>query len=121
MDPHKLLQVAEGCAPAELDRRYKELARLFHPDRMGSDPTASVVFQLIQEAYRRLKGAGSAPAPIVLSRGPEKGSGAQHRPQRAAAPHGGGYALGERLHDPYFSTEFSLESYFDDVPVRRKK
>ena len=117
MDPHKLLQVEQGCTRTELDRRFRDLCKMFHPDRMGGDPTACVVFQLIQEAYQRLKAAGSTPPPIVLSRASNgEAQGRSNDASKAAD-----CVLGARLTDPFFNTPFPLEAYFADVPLCRKK
>lgn len=34
-DPHSILGLRPGCAPDDVRRRVRELARIFHPDRAG--------------------------------------------------------------------------------------
>lgn len=52
-DYYKILGVSEGCSKEELSRKYKELAKKYHPD-VSKEPDAKERFQEINEAYETL-------------------------------------------------------------------
>lgn len=52
-DPHEILGVSPGVAPAELKRAYRRLAMRWHPDR-SDHPQATERFKQINAAYEKL-------------------------------------------------------------------
>lgn len=139
MDPHKLLCVEEGVSKETLDARWKVLCKLFHPDKLRQDATAVIVFQLLQEAYRRLsqskdvsphesqRGNSSryrdaqrqsvqVPLTVISRANRARGDVQQRRPDANTAT----TTVGSVNTDPYFAQEFSLSDYFGDVSVRRE-
>src|SRR5262245_4528920 len=58
MSPHSILGVPADATPDEIRRRYRELAKVCHPDA-GGDPAA---FIRLQQAYEALLEAKSRPA-----------------------------------------------------------
>lgn len=52
-DPHEILGVSPGAAPAELKRAYRRLAMRWHPDR-SDHPQATERFKQINAAYEQL-------------------------------------------------------------------
>ncbi|NTV70788.1 MAG: J domain-containing protein [Azonexaceae bacterium] len=55
-DPHEILGVSPGVAPAELKRAYRRLAMRWHPDR-SDHPQATERFKQINAAYEQLLAA----------------------------------------------------------------
>lgn len=53
-DYYEVLGVAREATSDELKRAYRELAKVFHPDRNQDDPTAEDKFKEASEAYRVL-------------------------------------------------------------------
>lgn len=121
MDPHKLLAVQENISAQDLDARYRNLAKMFHPDRHQQDATAKVVFQLLSEAYRLVR---ESKAPKLRDKAPLR-QRSSPLPQRRSQPpqrnvEAPNTTLAEPLRDPYFHQEFSLCDYFDEIPRREK-
>lgn len=68
-DPHDVLGIARGAPPAAIKTRYRELAKRYHPDVNGQDPTAVWVFKQIQAAYAAVRAeADSRAAPPPAGR-----------------------------------------------------
>lgn len=113
MDPHKLLCVEQGSSEEALKSRFKTLRVLFHPDKLKNDPTSVVVFQLIQEAYRRLTSKRDPP-PLP----PPTEEPVVHAKKSRNLPAGNHVTtVGHTLKDPWFQQDFSLEDYFADVKM----
>lgn len=53
-DYFAILGVTALAGPDEIRRNYRRLAKQWHPDRHGSDTTASLRFREVQEAYETL-------------------------------------------------------------------
>ena len=67
-DPHEVLGITPTATRREIRTRFRALARRYHPDRNGGDPTAEWVFKQINEAHNRItdreapKGTPTSPA-----------------------------------------------------------
>jgi len=49
-DPYALLGLSADASPKEVKQRYRELAKIYHPDK-SRNPRSAELFMLIQEAY----------------------------------------------------------------------
>jgi hypothetical protein len=80
------LELGAGATRAEIRQAYRDLARVWHPDRFASDPRmqakASDKLRRIIEAYDYLEAHPNASAPPSASRPDHRA----HRPQ-ASRPH----------------------------------
>jgi hypothetical protein len=56
--PHEILGCPASADPEEIDRRYRDLSRKYHPDRSSPENSKvySVIFQRIGEAHARITG-----------------------------------------------------------------
>ena len=50
-DPYEVLGLKHGATTAQIKARYRQLAKMHHPDKNRGDPTAEWVFKRIQAAY----------------------------------------------------------------------
>jgi curved DNA-binding protein CbpA len=71
-NPYAVLGVAEDCPREELKRAYRELARLYHPDRNDGAEWATERWKLVNEAYAAItkpqpRRIAHADAPRVVS------------------------------------------------------
>ena len=91
-DPHEVLGIARWAPRAAIKTRYRELARRYHPDVNGQDPTAEWVFKQIQSAYAAVcANADSQAAPQPAGRNGRPGA-----PRPAADKRGQGRSRGGR-------------------------
>lgn len=51
----KILGLPSNATPAQIKMRYKQLAKKFHPDLVGSDKSSANVMKKITRAYNQLK------------------------------------------------------------------
>ena len=51
MDPYEVLGLKSGTTPAQIKARYRQLAKMYHPDKNRGDPTAEWIFKRVQAAY----------------------------------------------------------------------
>ena len=65
MDPHKVLGVQADASPGEIKVAYRRLSLRHHPDRNPDDPTATVKFQEISDAYELLQKPFKEPEEVV--------------------------------------------------------
>ena len=87
-DPHEVLGLDPGATHDERRKRYRELARRYHPDVNGGDPTATWMFKQINEAQSTIGepagsgknegGAEQRPAPEERPRHWEPETEARH-------------------------------------------
>lgn len=54
MDPYEILGLARSASQDEIKRKYRELAKRFHPDRNPNDKSAERKFKEVQAAYEVL-------------------------------------------------------------------
>ncbi|MBL8878288.1 MAG: DnaJ domain-containing protein [Phycisphaerales bacterium] len=54
MDPYEILGLARSASADEIKRKYRELAKRFHPDRNPNDKSAERKFKEVQAAYEVL-------------------------------------------------------------------
>ena len=55
IEAHEVLGIAANASRAAVRRRYRELAKRYHPDINDGDPTAEWVFKQIQTAYAEMQ------------------------------------------------------------------
>ena len=82
---YKILELEPGASPEELKQAYRDLAKVWHPDRFSDDPRlqqkALEKLKKINEAYGRLQSA--RPSSQLSTRQPEPHS---QRPGTAPRP-----------------------------------
>ncbi|HUO85392.1 MAG TPA: J domain-containing protein [Thermoanaerobaculia bacterium] len=65
-DHYRLLDLQPGASDDEVRRAYRELVRVWHPDRFGQDPTlrerAEEKLKRINEAYRIISSSPETPS-----------------------------------------------------------
>lgn len=79
--PYAVLGVAEDCTREELKRAYRELARLYHPDRNAGAEWATEKWKHVNEAYEAI----TKPRPTRNSNGTPAGSVGRPTPPAAYA------------------------------------
>lgn len=100
-DYYDVLGVSRGADEDTLKKAFRKLAKEYHPDRAGDDPTAQAKFQEINEAYDVLKD-------------PQKRAAYDQFGHAAfAAGAGAGAARGGRGGGPDFASAFA--DVFDDL------
>ena len=57
-EPHEILGIQRSASPERIRARYRELARRYHPDTNGGDPTAEWMFKQINDAHQRVREDG---------------------------------------------------------------
>lgn len=113
MDPYRLLGIEETCVESDLKRRWKTLRRIYHPDKFANDTTATVLYQLLEEAYIKIK---NVKEPITLSKiQPTQSSEIEVQTSSDVT------TVGRQLLDPYFHPDFSLSELFGDVAIPENK
>lgn len=60
-DAYKILGLQAGATPAEIKSAYRLRCSQYHPDKMGGDPAAEVLFRMVREAYELLQNPPSEP------------------------------------------------------------
>ncbi|MEV4420421.1 J domain-containing protein, partial [Patulibacter sp. NPDC049589] len=75
VDPHEVLGIAAGAAPADVTAAYRRLAKRWHPDHLPSAEAADRM-ALINAAYDELRAAGD-PAPPSQRRPPPGGGASE--------------------------------------------
>lgn len=80
-----MLGLASTALPEEIKRRYRELARRYHPD-INRDADASDRFKEINEAYCTLSHAGRRASYDLELRYAARKTAEQTRPQKASSP-----------------------------------
>ena len=81
MDPYEVLGLKSGTTPAQIKARYRQLAKMYHPDKNRGDPTAEWIFKRVQAAYDVLQ-RDPKPTPATPEQPPPR---AAERPRRATA------------------------------------
>ena len=76
VDYYGVLGVSRDVAPDELKRRFRQLARQFHPDVAADPESAQAQFVLVVEAYDTLSDPAKRRAYDALTRGSAPGAGA---------------------------------------------
>ena len=126
MNPHHLLGVDENTDSEELHKRYKKVCKIFHPDKHNQDKSAVFVFQLVKDAYDKIK---SSRKKIHIPKIPKISDSKEQAAQPAQMPsivpgtnitENDIRILGEQLKDPWFHPAFNLTDFFGDVSVPEK-
>eukprot|EP01083_Nonionella_stella_P134627 409557_1 len=53
-DPYDILGIENGCEPQLIKKAYRDMSRVWHPDKNREDPDAAKKFMLITKAYQTL-------------------------------------------------------------------
>jgi DnaJ-class molecular chaperone len=126
MNPHHLLGVDENIDHDELKKRYKTVCKMFHPDKHNQDKSAVFVFQLVKDAYDKIKSSRKKiNIPKIPTITDTKEKPVQQTQMPSIVP-GTNISendiriLGEQLKDPWFHPSFNLTDFFGDVSVPEK-
>lgn len=57
-DPYEVLGIPRGSSRVVIRKAYRDLSRVYHPDKRTGDPNATSIFQNINNAHARLTGSG---------------------------------------------------------------
>jgi curved DNA-binding protein CbpA len=57
-DYYVILGIAQSATPEEIKKKYRELAKLYHPDKNSTNPSSMEFFKKIQAAYETLSDPG---------------------------------------------------------------
>ncbi|MDR0293318.1 MAG: DnaJ domain-containing protein [Oscillospiraceae bacterium] len=89
-DPYEVLGVPRGASTDEVKKRYRELAKKYHPDKYAGNELADL-------AQEKMKAINEAYDAILRER---EGRGPEYRqdPYGQQPPRGGGYPYGQ---NPY--------------------
>ncbi len=71
-DPFEVLGLKRGASAEEVRRRYRELARRYHPDVNEGDSTAEWMFKQVNAAHEALVGNATAQRPQSPPRSPPR-------------------------------------------------
>jgi DnaJ-class molecular chaperone len=53
-DYYVILGITQSTSPEEIKKKYRELAKLYHPDKNSSNPNSMEFFKKVQAAYETL-------------------------------------------------------------------
>ena len=129
MNPHDILGVEEGADFVTVKKRFRSVSKIFHPDKHQNDPTAVVLFQLIRDAYDKLKNnMHKIELPRIDVTPVEAKDHVDPRVKETGGtapsvvpPEFDIRILGEKLKDPWFNQDFSLYELFGDVTIPESK
>ena len=81
---YRLLEVEPGASPEEVKRAYRELVKIWHPDRYSHDPNlqrrTTEKLKLINLAYEQISKAGFRVPPMAAEDSASRGEEPQARP-----------------------------------------
>lgn len=133
INPHILLGVDEDADDDVVRKRYKTVSKMFHPDKHQNDKSAVAIFQLLREAYDKIKESRKKivipKIPKVEKLSAKKDTPSTPAPTPIANPVVPGTnitendirILGEQIKDPWFHQDFSLTDFFGDVAIPEDK
>ncbi len=61
-DFYAIFGITQSATPEEVKKKYRELAKLYHPDKNSSNPNSMEFFKKIQAAYETLSDSGKRAA-----------------------------------------------------------
>jgi hypothetical protein len=98
--PYAVLGVAEDCSREELKRAYRDLARLYHPDRNAGAEWATEKWKRVNEAYEaitkpRPAGNPSGPPATMVGRPTPKAAYVATAVAFALIASGAGFVVGK--------------------------
>src|SRR5690349_536338 len=113
----KTLGVASTATPPEIKKAHRDLAKLWHPDRFGTDPhlrhKAEETLKGINEAYQLLR-SGATPRPTAPSSPPPRrtspSSPLRHAPPRKTRAQQTTRPTAPRPNSPFWSSRSFLLS-----------
>ena len=111
-NPFKILHVDEDSDLTIVRKRFKKLSKIYHPDKHEQDPTSVLLFQILQNAYEKIKNIKEHNTYVI----PVKQTQARSENTKNHTT-----TLAQPLHDPYFTQDFALSEYFSDISIPEKK
>lgn len=122
---HELLELQPGASPEKVRQAYREMAKVWHPDRFSHDPRlqrrAEEKLKLINQAYRRLvsnqDGTGG-PAPAASS--PASSAASLWPSGAAASPPNDGWRMKRSTMQVFWSLLPVFGPFVFEYYLRRK-
>ena len=111
MNPYTILGVVDNDSDDRLKRRYRTVCKMYHPDKHANDKTAVALFQIIKDAYEKIKFVRKkivvGDVEIETESTPQQSSTSQ-----TPGSHAKHHVLGHVRKDPWFHQGFNLVEYF---------
>ena len=121
MNPYLVLGVDESISDKELKTRYKAVCKMFHPDKYQGDKSAVIMFQIVQDAYDKIKYMRKkVRVEEVVIECDSKELTQTHQIPVPNISHTDINALSQWVQNSYFHPDFNLMEYFQDVQVQKK-
>ncbi len=89
-ESYRVLEVEPGASPDELKRAYRDLVKVWHPDRFNDDPRLQGRAQEKLKQINLAYGIITEPRIVRLSKAPAAAPAAPFRPEPAPWPAGAG-------------------------------
>lgn len=87
-DPYSVLGLPQSAGEAAIRERYRQLAKLYHPDLHPDNPAAVQKMNELNEAYEQMRSASFLP-PTSARPNAGKGANGSQAGQNARTPHDG--------------------------------
>lgn len=134
MNPYLVLGVDEDVSDTNLKKRYKTVCKMFHPDKHEDDKSAKVIFQILQDAYEKIKLIRKKIVieDVVIEQEEKKKERKEEKKRKqnkeevvipgTNITESDIKTLGQLNRDPWFHPDFNLTDYFgsDCFPGKKK-
>lgn len=141
-NPHEVLGVEEDASEDSVKKRYKRVSKMFHPDKHDQDPSSKFFFQMIVDAYTKIKRSREKielpriedkrkkekkEKDLELERDKRSQEKTKLRAETPVIVPGTNITendiriLGEQIKDPWFQQPFELTDFFGDVAIPENK